>query len=67
MLLQHPGEKILVFPAWPPDWDVSSKLHAPRQTTVDATLKAGKITDLEVTPESRRKDLVLPAGWQSAI
>ena len=62
MLLQHSGEKILLLPAWPKDWDVSFKLHAPRKTVVEATLKGGKITVLKVTPESRRKDVVPPSG-----
>jgi len=57
MLLQTNGKKILLFPAWPPEWDVHFKLHAPYQTTVEATLENGKITQLVVTPESRKKDI----------
>jgi len=60
MLLQTDGDKIFLFPAWPKDWDVHFKLYAPYSTTVEATLQHGKLTDLRVTPESRRKDLVLP-------
>jgi len=60
MLLQTDGEKILLFPAWPTGWDVHFKLHAPWSTTVEATLSHGKLTDLKVTPESRRKDVILP-------
>jgi len=52
--------KILLLPAWPKDWNVSFKLHAPQQTTVDCDYKKGKLVSLIVTPESRRKDLVLP-------
>ena len=59
MLLQTDGDKILLFPAWPREWDVHFKLHAPYSTTVEATLKHGKLTDLKVTPESRRKDVTL--------
>ncbi len=59
MLLQTVGEKILLFPAWPKDWDVHFKLHAPEQTTVEAELKAGKLIDLKVFPESRQKDIEL--------
>ena len=65
MLLQSAGEKILLFPAWPQDWDVSFKLHAPKQTVVEVTLKSGKVTGLKVTPESRRKDVVIPAAFQT--
>lgn len=59
MLLQTDDKKILLFPAWPKEWDVHFKLHAPYQTTVEATLKGGKVTQLVVLPESRRKDVVV--------
>lgn len=62
MLLQHSGEKILLLPAWPKDWDVSFKLHAPRQTTVEVIYRGGKIEKLEVLPRERSKDITLPAG-----
>ena len=59
MLLQTNGELILLFPAWPLEWNVHFKLHAPGKTTVEATLKEGKVTDLKVSPESRKKDVVI--------
>ena len=62
MLLQGEGQQIRLFPAWPRNWDVSFRLHAPQKTVVEAELKHGKITRLIVTPESRRKDVILPAG-----
>jgi len=58
MLLQTPGDKLVLFPAWPKDWDVDFKLHAPRQTVVEGVLRGGRLLSLKVTPESRRKDLV---------
>lgn len=58
MLLQTNGKQLLLFPAWPKTWDVHFKLHAPEQTTIEATLKNGKITELKITPESRKKDVV---------
>lgn len=57
MLMQTVNNKIYLFPAWPKDWDVSFKLHAPYQTTVEGELKDGKVVSLKVTPESRRADL----------
>ena len=61
MLMQCPDrEKILLFPAWPKDWDVDFKLHAPQQTTVEGRLVDGTLVDLNVTPASRRKDVVIP-------
>lgn len=58
MLMQADGRKILLFPAWPKDWDVDFKLHAPYQTTVEGTLRGGKLVHLKVTPRSRQKDVV---------
>ena len=58
MLLQTIDEgKILLFPAWPRDWNVHFKLHAPQSTTVEVELKDGKIVKLIVVPESRKKDV----------
>ena len=59
MLLQTNGTQILLFPAWPKEWNVHFKLHAPGNTTVEATLKDGKVTNLKVSPESRKKDIVI--------
>jgi len=58
MLMQTANEKILLLPAWPKDWDCEFKLHAPYQTIVEGWVAGGKITELKVTPEKRRKDVV---------
>jgi hypothetical protein len=57
MLMQTIGDKILLFPAWPKDWDVDFKLHAPENTSVECRLENGEITSLKVLPESRAKDV----------
>jgi hypothetical protein len=57
MLMQTVDDKIYLFPAWPKDWDVSFKLHAPFNTTVEGILEDGKVMNLKVTPETRRSDL----------
>ena len=59
MLLQTDDKRILLFPAWPKDKDVHFKLHAPYNTTVEATLKDGKVISLIVVPEGRKKDVEL--------
>jgi hypothetical protein len=59
MLLQPRGNKILLLPAWPKEWNVSFKLHAPRNTIVECEYRDGKVTRLNVTPESRRADVVV--------
>jgi len=62
MLLQCEGKKILLFPAWPKDWNVSFKLHAPSNTTVEGELRDGKVVSLKVTPPSRAADVVNMLG-----
>ncbi len=59
MLLQTKGDTILLFPAWPKREDVHFKLHAPDQTVVEASLQNGKLDKLQVTPQSRAKDIKL--------
>jgi alpha-L-fucosidase 2 len=59
MLMQCEGEQILLLPAWPGEWDVDFKLHAPRQTIVEGKVREGRVVELSVTPESRRKDVVI--------
>jgi hypothetical protein len=60
MLLQADGDAIRLLPAWPKDWDVHFKLHAPRNTTVECVYRGGKIEKLDISPETRRKDVILP-------
>ena len=59
MLMQTIGDKIVLFPAWPQDWDVDFKLHAPKNTIIECSFKNGEIQNMKVTPESRSKDVVL--------
>jgi len=59
MLIQTDGKKILLFPAWPPGWDVDFRLHAPENTIVEGKLENGEIKNMKVTPAKREKDVVL--------
>jgi hypothetical protein len=54
MVLQSDGEKIFLLPAWPKDWNVEFKLHAPQRTLVEGEYRDGRLVALKVTPESRR-------------
>jgi hypothetical protein len=60
MLMQCEGDKIALLPAWPKDWNVTFKLHAPKQTTVECELLNGKVVKLVVQPTSRRADVEMP-------
>ncbi|HEY1791097.1 MAG TPA: DUF5703 domain-containing protein [Verrucomicrobiae bacterium] len=59
MLMQCDGKRIILLPAWPKNWTAHFKLHAPYDTTVEATVRNGKISGLRVTPESRKKDVII--------
>ncbi len=59
MLLQTDGRKLILFPAWPKQWDVEFKLHAPMGTTVEATYRDGNVEHVKVTPASRALDVVM--------
>ena len=62
MLLQADDGKTRLFPAWPKDWDVEFKLHAPRNTILEGAYRAGKLERLRVTPETRGKDVLVTSG-----
>ncbi|MCB1126720.1 MAG: hypothetical protein KDM81_09510, partial [Verrucomicrobiae bacterium] len=59
MLMQTEGDRIFLLPAWPRTWDVEFKLHAPGRTVVEGVYHEGRLASLKVTPESRRKDVVI--------
>lgn len=62
MLMQIDGQSIILLPAWPMEWDVHFRLHAPFNTIIECKVKNGKIDVLNVTPENRRKDLIILNG-----
>ena len=59
MLMQCDGKRIQLLPAWPKEWTVDFKLHAPYNTIVEGHVKDGKITELKVTPKERTKDVII--------
>ncbi|HPE77484.1 MAG TPA: hypothetical protein PLC80_15435 [Draconibacterium sp.] len=58
MLMQTVGDKIVLFTAWSKEWDVKFKLHAPGNTIVECSLINGRIEKLNISPATRRKDLI---------
>lgn len=58
MLMQEANGKIFLFPAWPKSWNVHFKMHASKNTTVEAELKNGKVVLLKVDPQTRVNDVV---------
>ena len=57
MLMQTNDRKIHLLPAWPKDWDVDFRLHAPFQTVIEGKYRDGTMRRLKVTPDSRRDDV----------
>jgi len=59
MIIRPVGDKIYLLPAWPKTWSARFKLHAPARTVVEGEVRNGELVDLQVTPASRRRDVIL--------
>ena len=59
LILQTDGNKIYLMPAWPKEWNVNFKLHAPGKTIIEGEYRDGKFKSLKVTPSSRKQDVML--------
>lgn len=59
MVMQCEGDKIYLLPAFPKEWDVDFRLHAPKNTVVSGKTVRGKIVSLTVTPPERAKDVII--------
>ncbi len=57
MILQTDGKRILLLPAWPNDWDLEFKLHAPGRTVIEGVVQSGKLVSLRVEPPERQRDV----------
>ena len=67
MLLQCEGRSLRLLPAWPVEWDARFKLHAPFETIVEGSVRAGKLTELRVTPPERAADIVLTPPYTDKL
>ena len=65
LLAAEPSAKgrIYLLPAWPRDWDVVFRLRAPGETLITGEIAGGKLVRLDVVPNARLDDIVLPEGW----
>ncbi|EER13294.1 hypothetical protein Pmar_PMAR015892 [Perkinsus marinus ATCC 50983] len=62
MLLQPMDDKeegIMLFPAWPCDWDVNFKLWGPANTVIEGSLVGGNVTELHIEPEHRSRAVIV--------
>ena len=53
------SKKIYLKPALPKEWNCDFKLKAPYNTTIEGSIINGEVKELKVTPESRRKDIII--------
>ncbi|MDN3594836.1 DUF5703 domain-containing protein [Zunongwangia endophytica] len=58
MLLQTAGNKILLFPSWPQEWNVHFKLHAVGNVIIEAKVENGVSEIIAVSPVDKRKDII---------
>ena len=59
MLVQEAGEKILLLPAWPADWDAEFKLHVSKKRTISGKVINGELTEWTIDPADGKKDVVV--------
>ena len=57
MILQDLGDKMILVPAWPKEWNANFKLYAKKNTIIQGKIVNGAIQDLEVFPKERKKDV----------
>jgi hypothetical protein len=67
MILQEVGDKIIIAPAWPGDWNCEFKLYAKKKTIVEGKIVNGQVQDLKVYPESRKKDVYIGQEMKPAF
>ncbi|MCX6574212.1 MAG: hypothetical protein NTX99_09505, partial [Candidatus Aminicenantes bacterium] len=56
--LQAEDRDIRLLPAWPAGWDADFKLHTPDNTVVEGSVRGGKLVSIDVTPKSRKADVI---------
>jgi hypothetical protein len=59
MLVQEAGDKILLLPAWPSDWDTDFKLNLSKKTVITGKVIDGKLVDWSIKPISRKSDVIV--------
>ena len=68
MVMQTHAGKIRLLPAWPKEWDVDFRLHAPRQTVVEGSFRDGELVRHQVTPGSRQQEVIVQEDkWTTRI
>ncbi|MEI6972739.1 MAG: PKD domain-containing protein, partial [bacterium] len=66
-LMQPEGKQIILFKAWPPEWDGDYRMQAPEDTTIELSIRSNKLVKLLVTPVSRRTDVVITPPFRDPM
>ena len=54
------ARSMILFPTFPTgQWNVRFKMHAPLNTTIEASCQGGKLEYLNAVPASRKKDITV--------
>jgi hypothetical protein len=59
MLVQQAGDRILLLPAWPANWDVDFKLHLAGGAVLRGIVKDGELSQWKIEPAGRQADVVV--------
>jgi alpha-L-fucosidase 2 len=59
MLVQEAGDKVLLLPAWPGDWDVDFKLRLAHGAVISGTVKDGALVAWDIVPAARKSSVVV--------
>lgn len=57
--MQVDGKAIYLLPAFPLAWDVEFRLHADKNTVVEAVYRVGELERCTVAPPERATDVVM--------
>ena len=63
MLLQYDDNEIYLLPAWPKDWDVDFKLHAPNQTVISISVKNGEIIQRNMETDKNGPKIIISPNF----
>jgi hypothetical protein len=59
MLVQEAGDKILLLPAWPADWDADFRLRVTGGGVISGRIKDGELVKWDIVPSSRKSHVTV--------
>ena len=59
MLMHADDQQVVLLPAWPKDWNVDFKLHAPMETVIEGSVCGGEVIRLGVSAPGAQPSVVI--------